>query len=256
MRANSRIRLGLSKQYGEHKHPASLKFPVRSDMKRKLNKTNIIWLASYPRSGNTLLRTILWNCFGLRSTSLYPEDLGGNKELKNYIGHIDNSELEFVGPDRRIRFPGDAMVLFKTHQLQSDSNPAIYVVRDGRAACVSLWHFYHGQVPLETVIAGQHRLGTWANHVTTWRPWERPDTLLIKYEEMINDLVPVLQKISVFLKRDILANQIPDRNTVASLEGRWVRGKSDWRMNISDTQLELFDRINGDMLRKLGYPNS
>ena len=74
-------------------------------MKPKLNKLNIIWLASYPRSGNTLLRTVLWHCFGLRSASLYPEDLGGNAALKSYIGHVDHSELEFIGPDRQIRFP-------------------------------------------------------------------------------------------------------------------------------------------------------
>ena len=80
-------------------------------MKPKLNKLNIIWLASYPRSGNTLLRTVLWHCFGLRSASLYPEDLGGNKELKRYIGHIDQSELEFVGPDLKIRSPGNSTLL-------------------------------------------------------------------------------------------------------------------------------------------------
>jgi len=225
-------------------------------MKRKLNKTNIIWLASYPRSGNTLLRTVLWQCFGLRSASPYPEDLGGNKELKNYIGHIDNSELEFVGPDQQIRFPGNAMLLFKTHQITSDDNPAIYVVRDGRAACVSLWQFYRGQITLEAVIAGQHAFGTWANHVTAWRPWERPKTLLIKYEEMLSDLPHVLEKIGAFLKSDILKVEIPDRNTLASLEGRWVRNKTDWRSNMSDTQVEIFDRINGDMLRKLGYSDS
>jgi len=31
----------------------------------------MIWLASYPRSGNTLLRVILKHCFGLSSQSVY-----------------------------------------------------------------------------------------------------------------------------------------------------------------------------------------
>lgn len=222
-------------------------------MKRKLNKTNIVWLASYPRSGNTLLRTVLWHCFGLRSASPYPEDLGGNKDLKNYIGHLDNSELEFVGPEQEIHFPGDAVPLFKTHQLPSDPNPAIYVVRDGRAACVSLCQFYRGQVSLEAVIAGQHMFGTWANHLSAWKPWERANTLLIKYEEMTGDLPRALEKISVFMQCSIVSDRIPDRETVASLEGRWVRTKSDWRTNISDAQLKLFHEINGEMLRRLEY---
>ncbi len=35
----------------------------------------IVWLASYPRSGNTLLRTVLSECFGLRSTADEPEPI-------------------------------------------------------------------------------------------------------------------------------------------------------------------------------------
>jgi hypothetical protein len=222
-------------------------------MKRKLNKTNITWLASYPRSGNTLLRTVLWHCFGLRSASPYPEDLGGNKGLKNYIGHIDNSELEFVGPDQQIRFPGNSMLLFKTHEYPSDANPAIYVVRDGRAATVSLWQFYREKLPLEAMIAGQHRFGTWSSHVAAWRPWERHNTLLVKYEDMTGDLPRVLEQISTFLKCDILTSRIPDRDTMAGLEGRWVRTQSDWRLKIPDVLMDRFNKINGNMLRKMGY---
>lgn len=222
-------------------------------MNQKLNKLNIIWLASFPRSGNTLLRTVLWHCFGLRSASLYPEDLGGNKELKRYIGHVDQSELEFVGPDRQIRFPENGIPLFKTHEYSSDANPAIYVVRDGRAATVSLWQFYREKLPLEAVIAGQHRFGTWSRHVAAWRPWERPHTLLVRYEDMTADLPRVLEQISAFLKRDILTDRIPDRETVAGLEGRWVRTQSDWKSKIPDVLLERFNIINGDMLRKMGY---
>ena len=39
---------------------------------------NKIWLASYPRSGNTLLRTILNHCFNLKSASFYFSDFKGN----------------------------------------------------------------------------------------------------------------------------------------------------------------------------------
>ena len=46
---------------------------------------HVVWLASYPRSGNTFLRTILWHCFGLRSASVYPKDLGGNRALEAVI---------------------------------------------------------------------------------------------------------------------------------------------------------------------------
>jgi len=71
---------------------------------------DIIWLVSYPRSGNTLLRTILWQCFGLRSASFYPKDLEGNKTLEEYVGHIKRA------PDNSVHFPDISIPLVKTHE--------------------------------------------------------------------------------------------------------------------------------------------
>jgi hypothetical protein len=210
-------------------------------------RPNTIWLASYPRSGNTLLRTVLWQCFGLRSASIYPNDLGGNTELENYVGHIEH------GPDGKIFFPEDGLPLIKTHGPPTDDEPSIYIVRDGRAASISLWQFYHEELPLNAVIAGQHRFGTWANHLAVWRPWERHNTLLIKYEEIIGNLPGILEDISAFLSRDILADRIADRDAIVSVDGRWVRSKSDQKPEISGVLLERFNEINGEMMQRMGY---
>lgn len=213
-----------------------------------MRKSKIIWIASYPRSGNTLMRTVLWQCFGLRSASIYPADLGGNNDLKNYVGHIE------FGPGMPIRFPENVLPLVKTHEYPVDSNPAIYVVRDGRAASVSLWRFYGRQSSLEAIIEGRHHFGTWANHVTSWKPWERPNTLLVKYEDITSNLPRVLKNISTFLGRAILSDRLPDRNTMASSDGKWVRTKSDWRTEFSGALLDRFRAINAETLRQLNYP--
>jgi hypothetical protein len=207
----------------------------------------MIWLASYPRSGNTLLRTVLWHCFGLRSASIYPNDLGGNKQLESDVGHIEH------GPDGKIRFPAGAPVLIKTHESPSNPEPAIYVVRDARAACVSLWEFYNRRLTLESVIEGKHRFGTWSDHLLAWKPWERPNTLLIKYEKIASDLTPVLDEISAFTKFRILTTRMPERETLSGVDGRWVRQKSDWRLKISDAQLDMCNEINGEMMKRMGY---
>lgn len=206
-----------------------------------------IWLASYPRSGNTLLRTVLWQCFGLRSASIYPNDLGGNSELEKYVGHIEH------GPNGQILFPEGGLPLVKTHGPPTDDDPAIYVVRDGRSAIVSLWQFYSQQLPLEAVVAGEHRFGTWANHLAAWRPWERRDTLLVKYEEILADLPATLAAISAFLNRDVLADRIADRDHIAGVDGRWVRSKSQHKPEISGALLERFTELNGELMRKIGY---
>lgn len=212
-----------------------------------MKKERIIWLASYPRSGNTLLRIVLWHCFGFRSASVYPNDLGGNKELERQVGHIEH------GADGQIRFPSTGLQLIKTHEHPLDDNPGIYVVRDGRAACLSLWHFYNKALPLEAIIAGKHRFGTWCNHLTAWKPWERRDTLLLKYEEMTAGLRSVLAELSRFLEHKIIADQIPSRDSLAAMDGRTVRKKSDLHEIMTDHELELFDQVNGKMMRKMGY---
>ena len=208
---------------------------------------NTVWLASYPRSGNTFLRTILWQCLGLRSASIYPNDLGGNKNLEAYVGHIEH------GHDKRVRFDDNSLPLIKTHEYPVDENPAIYIIRDGRAASVSLWEFYKGKIPLDAIIEGQHRFGTWSNHVQAWDPMNRQNTLLLRYENMKDDLPDTLERISAFLKKEILKKHIPERTTIANIDGCWVKGISDWRNDISKDLLERFTELNGEMLKKMGY---
>jgi len=212
-----------------------------------MKNTNIVWLASYPRSGNTFLRTILWQCFGLRSASIYPDDLGGNKKLEEYVGHIEH------GPDKQIRFKENSPQLVKTHEYAKDNNPAIYVIRDGRASCVSLWRFYHRRIPLEAIVDGQFRFGTWSNHVQSWNPWDRPNTLLLEYENMTNNLPAILNNISDFLKRGIVNESIPDRSTIAESGGQWVRTKTNWKAELSGDLLKRFNQKNKSILKKAGY---
>ena len=214
-----------------------------------MNATSIVWLASYPRSGNTLLRTILWQCFGLQSASVYRNDLGGNKTLEAYVGHLEQ------GANNAVNFPANSIPLIKTHGLPQAATPAIYVVRDGRAACVSLWHFYNGDLSLQDIIEGRHRFGKWCDHIEAWHPWNRPDTLLLKYEDLNHQLPHVLEQISQFLQRDIIHTTIPDRAAIAQDDGRWVRNESHWQTALSDESLQQFNQINGAMMHRLGYSN-
>lgn len=212
-----------------------------------MSQSSIIWLASYPRSGNTMLRTILWNCFGLKSASIYPKDLGGNQDLENYVGHIEKSS------NGSITFPPNSLPLIKTHEKPLDNNPAIYVVRDGRAASISLWNFYQQQLPLTDIISGNHRFGTWSNHCENWSPQNRPNTLLIKYETMVSDLSAVLNSISEFLNREIKSNCIPDRNSIAKIDGKWVKKKGDWEEFFTAEISSLFDRLNYRSMVEMQY---
>ena len=202
-----------------------------------------IWIASYPRSGNTYLRSVLHTCFGLPSTSVYRRDLGGNTALERYAGHFD---ADATHPD----LSGDKPLLVKTHQRPPDDAPAIYIVRDGRAASVSFWEFQRRRRPLPEIIVNR----VWSDHVAAWRPWARPDTLLLRYEELTGNLPVMLRRLGEFLDMPLLAGAPPTRAEMAAVDGHWVREPSDWRPKFSRRDLRLFGAINGEMMRRLGYP--
>ena len=207
----------------------------------------IPWLASYPRSGNTFVRTILFNCFGIKTASVYPKDLGGRTILEEFVGHIEHNQ------DKTITFQKGSIPIIKTHKFNKDNNRAIYVIRDGRAASISLWHFYAKKISKKDIILGNTIFGKWKDHLISWSPLKRKNTLLIKYEDIGNDFESVLNSISTFLDKDIINKKLPKRDTMAFFDGRWVRSKTDWREYMSNKELELFNELNHSVLEEYGY---
>ena len=203
----------------------------------------MVWLASWPRSGNTYLRTILWQCFGLRSGSIYPNEFSGNKQLEDYVGHVENKNSLFVEGN---------IPLIKTHEAPANDSPAIYIVRDGKAATLSLCQYYP-ETPLEIVIGGRHRFGTWSNHLQLWQPWQRPDTLLLRYEDLVDDLPGSLEKISSFLGVRILNRVVPSRDDIAGTDGRIVKKASVPKPVLPESLSGRLLELNGEMLKKMGY---
>ncbi len=209
----------------------------------------VVWLASYPRSGNTFLRTLLWHCFGLRSGSVYPADFGNNLSLAESVGHIEQSA------EGQLHFPPNNVPLIKTHDPPTDNHPAIYIVRNGQAAILSLWQFYQQTAPLEIIIRGQHPFGTWAGHLEAWQPWARPHTLLIRYEDLQSKLPDVLTSVSHFLGYPILNPNPPERDYIAAIDasGQWVTPSTAIKPTMPPALHPTFEQINGLMMRHLGY---
>ena len=205
------------------------------------------WIASYPRSGNTYLRTILNHCFGLKSGSIYAQDLGGNKQLEQYVGHIEHNSRG------GIEFTGQNIPLVKTHELNSNADRAIYILRDARPTALSLFKFYKASIPLEQIILGNHDWGKWCDHVTSWSPRTREKTLFLKYEDLLSDKDTNLQKISNFLKVELISSSVPDRNKIASIDGRWVNQQSNWEDEMPKEAIKLCSNVNQEKLEEFEY---
>ena len=100
---------------------------------------------------------------------------------------------------------------------------------------------------------GKTIFGKWCDHVESWDPLHRKDTLLLSYEELTNDLQSNLVKISDFLKVKVINNQIPSRDEIAEIAEGIVRKKSNWRDKLSQEDLSMFNLINKRTLEKFNY---
>lgn len=206
-----------------------------------------IWIASFPRSGNTFLRLLLRHCLGLRSGSIYANDLGESQSLKDLIGHVEHD------PPGTLRFQPGEPKLVKTHDLCKDDRKAIYIVRDGRAAAVSLWRFFHGKYSLRDVVTGKTEFGLWQDHVESWDPVNRPNTLFLRHEEVNANPLATVDALADFLGKPIISREIPARESVALIDGKWITPASNWREVMTVDLLEQFNQLNGRQLAALGY---
>src|SRR5262249_46412588 len=93
----------------------------------------IVWLASYPRSGNTFLCVVLHNVYGVPTYSVYDDD--------DPVAQRVGPALVGYRPKpvaRALMTDGPDTYFIKTHKRRkADRYPAIYLVRDGRDAVVS-----------------------------------------------------------------------------------------------------------------------
>jgi glycosyltransferase involved in cell wall biosynthesis len=161
----------------------------------------ILWLASYPRSGNSFLRLILKVTFGMGSYSVYEETFDRASSLPRVRQGLDpNRSLADMAVSADV-------CPVKTHELPADDgHPAIYIVRDGRDALVSYAHYTltlataahpagSSSFPetLRALVCSDAQFGGWGRHVTAWTERRAP-TAVIRFEELIADPVSVVTR--------------------------------------------------------------
>ena len=215
----------------------------------------VTWLASFPRSGNTLLRVVLKSCFGLFSQSIYGDNEFPDAVMTQMVGE------QAVGPDvqaflRNARAQRRGLYV-KTHELPgADHHPAIVVVRDGRSALVSRWHYQRDMLghtgTLADVIAGMGA-ESWSAHARAWVGRNR--TLVVRYEKLIAGDAATLARIAGFLGRPQIAPFDISFKRLNAMNPAFFRSGSD-AANIAQMDgeaLALFARLHGETLRALGY---
>jgi len=184
---------------------------------------NIVWLASYPKSGNTWMRAFLANLVANRATAVALAELPGygrleaDPELYSQVAGRPSTELDFdqlcaLRPQVHAAIAAAAprTVFVKTHSMAAvhDGVPlitpqvtagAICVVRNPLDVVVSMAS--HFAIDLDAAIdyLGDERaatentslfvtefLGSWSQHVKSWADMEGPRVLVLRYEDLLD----------------------------------------------------------------------
>lgn len=183
----------------------------------------IIWLASYPKSGNTWLRAFLANLFSGGET---PFDINRLADFtmsdmravyfeavaKRPFAEIDADSLNRLRPavHRYLAQSRPHNVFVKTHHAigrvgevptitAEVTAGAIYVIRNPLDVAVSFAH--HMNLDLDTAIATMNReenyletggriaaqfISSWRNHVTSWTQAPGLTRQVLRYEDMLD----------------------------------------------------------------------
>ena len=193
--------------------------------------SGILWLASYPKSGNTWLRVFLFNLLTNAKTASAIENINGfgysdthahlNQQEGMSAEQVANQRLETL---RRIVQKEQKTTFVKTHCCLSESRGydqipmevtagAICVLRNPLDVCISMAPHYG--VSLDeaidymasetfTIDVGEsevpYLISSWSRHVDSWtKAGPGPSLHIVRYEDMLLKPGPTFKGIAKFM---------------------------------------------------------
>lgn len=196
----------------------------------------IIWLASYPKSGNTWTRSFLHNLLRNTQESVDLDELDhfclGESDIRWYTRHIEgdpvDAPLEILAKSRAkghqdmtLAFPDSVFV--KTHNYLGDwegyplhnmnvTSGAIYVLRNPLDVVLSVTHHFGLDIDgaidrMSYVGAGTGRNekhipemhSSWSINVKSWTGQPNPSLFVVRYEDLLDKPNIHFKKMANFL---------------------------------------------------------
>ena len=200
-------------------------------------KQKDVFLATYPRSGTTWMRFLLYEAI-----SGNPAEFGSVAEGIPYIGKHEMAPRLIHGGSR----------LIQTHEKLCDSNrDVIYMVRDPRNVVVSQFHHYvrrkDNVIPnnfdafFDGWLSGKFvPFGRWDEHVEFWleAPRRKGGRIqVIRYEDLRREPIRTLRTALAFLGyslSDETLAAIVENNTMQRMQEKEDKHFAKWRASSGD----------------------
>ena len=200
----------------------------------------IVWIASYPKSGNTWMRLFIKSYlndsnkkFSLNNHSddaIIVETFPNEKkfdELK--INYKDFNDIvknwinlqSLINLNNKINYlkTHNAMCTINNHKFTNIENTlgGIHIVRDPRDILVSYSNYLNENIDetLKTMLsdhsyeAGEFKniiykkslMGSWSSHYNSWKKYKSRDTIIIKYEDMVCNTYDTFLRVLNYLNK-------------------------------------------------------
>lgn len=229
-----------------------------------------LFIASYPKSGNTWLRFILAN---LKSNG---EEVNF-KNIDNYVSDVYSAK-QIINSQKNNR-------IIKTHQTLFEFYPkTLYIYRDYRDVLVSFYHYEmklkHFDGTFEEFISSKNVVipfGSWKDHVQAafeFKKLHHDRIHILSYEELLNSPIASIKSIAQFcnIQPKLSFEEINSRCEFSKLKENEANHKSDfmeysnqhffregkkgdWRNYFNEKMMHEFknDTALAALMEKLGY---
>ena len=196
----------------------------------------IIWLASYPKSGNTWIRSLLASYYysenGEFEFKLLNKIYGFParrffRDYKDSLNSVDDTVKYWIKAQEKIN-SDNKLRLFKTHNALGSINNynftdrdntcgCIYLIRDPRNVITSVKNYFEQNYDealeflldertilsekVENKYVNFNFLGSWQNHYKSWLDNKLFPTLLVKYEDLEDKALLILEEVQNFINK-------------------------------------------------------
>ena len=198
--------------------------------------SKIIWLASYPKSGNTWMRAFLHNLLRDPDESYDINKIGdfstSDSSIDWYMHQTSRPWQEWT-PLEVMRMKRGAQLqicawrrddtFVKTHNASTYflgypliypdlTAGAIYIVRNPLDVCISVTHHYGCDIDQAIEVMGDDTTGSrtndkivmevhksWSTHVDSWTGQQRPGLAVLRYEDMLKNPVKTFGGLAKFM---------------------------------------------------------